>query len=166
MFGEYYRRTWEDTDQDISPHRTEHATRLRVPFLTTSYPRWNYITGIVIGDAWFDKGLIPTEDEVSRVGRLLADYNTYYRQSFLDAMRHFAPFDIDGGANSMYFRKVGDDDWVFKKRSWTSCGWVPFRPIGIDNPYKEPDPPASLDEVIRRAFSGWGSLTAAHLEEA
>jgi len=162
MFDEYYRRKWEDVDGDISPEQTEHALSLRIPFLTTSHPRWNYITGIVVGSAdrsssfWIDQGLIPTDDEVSEVGELLTSYNTYYRQSFLDAMRQFAPYDIDGGANGMYFRKVSEGDWVYRKRSWESPQWHPFRPVGIDNPYKEPDEPMSLTAVIGKAFSGWG----------
>lgn len=157
MFEEYYRRTWEDTDGDISEHQTAHATALRIPILSTSYPRWYFITGIVVGTAWFDEAEVPTDDEVSQVAELLKSYNTYYRQSFLDAMKHFAPYDIDGGANGMYFRKLGEGDWVYRKRTW-NAGWSPTRyPAGADLPS---DDPQSLDVVIGRAFQGWGRRSA------
>lgn len=112
MFDEYYRRTWEDTDHDISKHQTEFATNLRVPILATAWPRWNYITGIVVRESGPDHGIMPTEDEIAAVAAQLQEYNLYYGQAFIDAMKHFAPYDIDGGANLGYYLKRPDGVWT------------------------------------------------------
>ncbi|MEE3066596.1 MAG: hypothetical protein VYA67_22085 [Actinomycetota bacterium] len=119
MFEDYYRRTW-DGQADISPEQTELATSLRVPFLSSSHPRWNYITGIVVCDDILDHGIVPTEDEVREVGAYLTAYrDRWLRESFQKAMAHLAPYDIDGGANAGFYMKRPDGFWVYRKRTWT-----------------------------------------------
>lgn len=147
MFEEYTRRKWVDTDHDISDKQTEHATALRIPFLTSSHPRWNYITGIVVERNNIDIGTVPSEAEVEQVGAWLQRYNRYYNQQFLDAMRAFAPFDIDGGANLGYLMKRGEDDWFYRKRSWRH-GWRPL-------PHAAESQPMSLTAILERCFDGW-----------
>ncbi|WP_454232174.1 hypothetical protein [Mycolicibacterium fortuitum] len=156
MFDEYYRRTWGDTDGDISPEQTDLATSLRIPILTTEHPRWNYITGIVVrNDRYFEVGVMPTEDEVRVLAAHLETYCEYYRQSFRDAMRHFAPFDIDGGANLGYYMKRPDGGWCYTKRTWRSGpSWWPspwFHRLDEDRE----GPPLPLSHVISRNFNGW-----------
>lgn len=121
MFEEYYRRTWEP-ENDISPEQTAFATSLRVPLLTTEYPRWNYITGIVVRDEqYLEVGIMPTEDEIAEVGAYLVAYrDRWLNQPFQDAMAHLAPYDIDGGANAGYYMKQPDGRWGYRKRTWRS----------------------------------------------
>ena len=147
MFDDYYRRTWVDTDGDIGPHQTELATQLRIPILATGSPRWNYLTGIVVADTILDKGAMPTDDEVREVADWLRRYNLYYNQAFLKAMRDFAPYDIDGGANLGYLMKRPTGGWCYQKRTW-SHGWRPM----------EKDVPLSLTEVLNRCFDGWSAI--------
>lgn len=144
MFDEYYRRKWEDTDHDISYHQTEFATKLRIPILATSHPRWNYITGIVVCDNILDHGIMPEEHEITAVADQLRRYNLYYRQPFLDAMRQFAPYDIDGGANLGYYPKRPDGCWTYRKRTWESPRWS--KHFG------------ELEEVLDRNFQGWSAI--------
>lgn len=68
MFEEYHRRTWVDNDGDISLQQTELASSLRISILTSEYPRWNYVTGIVVRDAkhWGWPGIMPTDDEIQQ----------------------------------------------------------------------------------------------------
>lgn len=147
MFDEYTRRSWVDTDGDISDKQTEHATGLRIPFLTSSHPRWNYITGIVVEQNILDCGTVPTEAEVEEIAGWLARYNRYYNQRFLATMREFAPYDIDGAANLGYLMKRGDDDWFYVKRSWQH-GWWPL-------PHKQGQEPWSLTAILKKSFDGW-----------
>lgn len=119
MFNDYYRRTWTDAAGDISPNQTDHATALRVPLLTTGSPHWNFITGIVVNDGFGDRGIMPTDDEVDQVAEYLTGYkDRWLNQRFQEAMTHFAPFDIDGGANAGYYMKRPDGRWSYRKRTW------------------------------------------------
>ena|SRR6478672_11280333 len=129
---------------DISHSQTEYATSLRVPLLSTFNPRWYYITGIVVReDSRFpNSGLMPTEEEVGLVADRLQTYcKRWYRESFLQRMRAFAPFDIDGSANLAYFLKRDDGGWAYRKRTWDHGPlWLPLW-----------DAPAeSLTDVIAR----------------
>lgn len=140
MFNEYTNRKWTPGN-DISPQQTAHATKLRVPFLTTTQPEESYIIGIVVGGDF--EGLVPTDDEVTLMAERLKEYCTHwYRESFLDTMAQFAPYDIDGSANLGYFIKRGDNSWAYRKRTW-SFGpyWVPA--------YN--DEPQTLEQVLDRS---------------
>ncbi|WP_142304852.1 hypothetical protein [Mycobacterium avium] len=119
MFDEYYRRTWEG-HSDISPRQTGFATAVRVPLLASANPQWNYITGIVVCDGIVDHGVMPTDDEIAQVGAYLVEYrDRWLNKSFQNAMAHFAPYDIDGGANGGFYLKRPDGHWVYRKRTWT-----------------------------------------------
>lgn len=151
MFDEYYRRTWEDTAGDISEHQSELASSLRVPILSTAYPRWNFITGVVVCEQQYrDHGIMPTDDEIRLLGAHLAEYNKYYLQAFIDAMKHFAPYDIDGGANLGYYMKRPDGGWCYRKRTWDG-GWWP----GYSHNENVILP---LSHVLVRNFNGWSKF--------
>lgn len=155
MFDEYYRRTWSD-DGSISEHQSELATSLRVPLLTSQNPRWNYITGIVVCDEQYgDHGIVPSDDEIRLLGAHLAEYNRYYRQEFVDAMKHFAPYDIDGGANLGYYMKRPSGGWCYRKRTWYSHHWWPQN-------WPDPAPVLPLSHVLVRNFTGWSGLRAGY----
>ena len=139
MHSDFAGRTWHDTDHDISPEQTEFALQLRIPFLTSPYPRWNYITGIVVGDGFAWPISLPTEEEVTLVANFLKEYNDHwYRQSFVSDMVRFAPYDIDGGANLAYFMKHPHGGWSYRKRTWQGPEWVP----GFNKP------PQTLEQVL------------------
>ncbi|OZC80581.1 hypothetical protein CH274_15535 [Rhodococcus sp. 06-418-5] len=120
LFEEYRRRTWEPAD--ISAHQTEHAESLRVPFITSSHPHWNYLIGIYVGgggDTYLAEGVVPTDDEVTLIASSLQEYcESWYNPGFRHLMADFAPYDIDGGANGTYFRKRPDGGWTYRKRTW------------------------------------------------
>lgn len=134
---------------DIDAAQTAMATELRVPLLNSAYPRWHYVTGIAVNDTpYLDPGLVPTDDEVRMVAAHLDDYCTYwYRPSYRSRMREFAPYDIDSGANLGFYRKRGENDWCYRKRTWQQGpSWWPAPLL----------PPMTLAEVI--AHNGGDSL--------
>lgn len=140
---DYARAQW--TDEDIAPEQTELATSVRVPLLRSPYPRWNYVTGIVVNsELWF--GAVPTDDEVRMVGSFCDEYRAHwYNPGFVEVMAELAPYDIDGGANLAYFRKRPEDGgWTFRKRTWRMGPmWVP----------PPEDQPAALVDVMDRIHS-------------
>lgn len=141
VFGEYRNSKWED--DEISSTQTAHATALRVPFLSSSAPRWHYITGIVVQGGGADRGgIVPTEDEVDSVAKHLEAYCArWYRDSYRRTMREFAPFDIDGGANLGYYMKRANGGWCYRKRTWEiGPRWMP----------RPEDPIETIDQVIKR----------------
>jgi hypothetical protein len=105
---------------DISPEQTELATSLRVPFITTPYPRWFYVTAVVVSDdKYLWRGLVPTEDEVRMVASFNEAYREYwYRDSFKEHMARNAPYDIDGGAVGRYLIKHENGGWGYRKHTW------------------------------------------------
>lgn len=139
-FAEYRRRIWKPSD--ISAEQTERATSLRIPFLSTSSPEWAYITGIVVGGSWIDNGVVPTEAEVEAIAGHLEDYCVrWYRASFREAMREFAPYDIEGAANLGYYMKRPGGGWCYRKKTWDrGPRWLPMAD----------DPAATVEEVIDR----------------
>jgi hypothetical protein len=137
-------RVWERSG--ISPRQTQHATRLRVPILDTFNPGWDYITGIVVQDLehpeWPNRGQMPTEPEVELVAQHLHEYCArWYGQSYLNRMREFAPYDVDGGANLAYFIKWDNGGWGYRKRTWQ------YGPLFVPTFDAEPE---SLARVIDR----------------
>ncbi|MCV7434842.1 hypothetical protein [Mycolicibacterium bacteremicum] len=155
----YGNRTWADTEGDISPHQNGLATSLRIPILTSAFPRWNYITGIVVCDGVVDQCVMPTDDEIRLLRDHLDLYNRYYRQAFLDAMRDFAPYDIDGGANLGYYMKRPDSGWCYRKRTWQlGARWWPSPIHWQTNGGRGFQPPLPLSHVLTRNFRGWGRL--------
>lgn len=145
-------RTW--TDEDLSEKQTDYATFLRIPLLKSAQPMWSYITGIVV-DHWATLtpehegyAMVPTDAELDQVAEMLHDYNTYYNAGYLQKMREFAPYDIDGGANCGYFRKRGENDWVYRKKTWEyGPAWMPL-----------PENPEPLDVVLERAHKPWAHM--------
>lgn len=145
---------WAPTD--ISPHQTELATSLRIPFLVNSSLLWQYVTGFIVnpeadptGPDLLDAGMVPDEDDV----RLLAQYQDAYRERWYCEghkirMARFAPYDIDGSANFGFFKKR-EDGWVYRKKTWDrGPHWV-----GVVNgePSALHTGAPTLEELIERA---------------
>jgi hypothetical protein len=133
--------------EDISPLQTELATSLRIPFITNPYPRWCYVTAVVVteDDLWC--GQMPTDDELRMVASLNDQYRDYwYRDSYKQKMRNFAPFDIDGGAVGTYLIKHENGGWGYRKHTWQyGPQYVPDRNAEA----------TALDVVLDRIHS-WG----------
>lgn len=143
----YTGRPWEP-GLDISPHQTEFATALRVPFLTSPYPTWNYVTGIVVSDDLW-RGVVPTDEEVEVVAAARQSYQDYFfsePNTFRAEMEAFAPYDVDGSAVGFYFIKKVDESWAYRRRTWSQGPtFVPdFR-----------DAPMTLAEVIEHGGLHW-----------
>lgn len=104
--------------EDISPKQTDLATELRVPFIGSPYPRWFYVTAVVVSDdLWF--GHEPSEAEV----KAIASFNDHYREHWYNErwkarMRDFAPYDIDGGAVGRYLIKHRNGGWGYRRHTW------------------------------------------------
>ena len=116
----FFRGTWEQ-DGDISPLQTEFATANRIPFLTSPYPRWCYVTGIIVEDHLY-RGEIPTDEEVGVIAEVRKSYQDYFfpePNAFRAEMERFAPYDIDGGAAGFYFIKKRDGNWAYRRSTWT-----------------------------------------------
>lgn len=112
----------------ISSAQTEHATKLRVPFLNTSEPMRAYLIGVVIDEQVLPGGVVPDNSEVDVLAEHLEDYcRRFYRQSAREAMRSRAPFDIDPAANLGYYLKHADGSWCYRKRTWVTGAsyWFP-----------------------------------------
>jgi hypothetical protein len=139
-------RVWEPSG-DISGWQTTHARNLRVPILATFNPGWSYITGIVVQEhpQWPDgpnRGQPPTDPEVELVAQRLQEYCAkWYRPSYLNQMREYAPYDIDNGANLAYFIKWDNGGWGYRKRTWE------YGPLFVPTFEAEPE---SLAQVIDR----------------
>lgn len=108
--------------EDISPEQTGLATSLRIPFITNPYPCWFYVTAVVVShDPHLWKGLMPAEDEVRMVASFNDQYREHwYRDSYKQKMREFAPYDIDGGAVGRYLVKHVNGGWGYRKHTWQS----------------------------------------------
>lgn len=118
----WYKGTWEPRT-DISPHQTDFATKLRVPFLATPYPSRDYRFGIIVGfDDWPLRGEIPTNEEVEVIASVRNAYTDYFfpePNAFRTEMEGFAPYDIEGGHPCRYFIKRADGGWAFRVNTWS-----------------------------------------------
>lgn len=139
--------------EDISPHQTELATSLRVPFIRNPWPRWFYVTAIFVDPGsppgWH--GELPTDNEV----RMVASYNDCYRDywycdSYKAKMREFAPYDIDGGAVGRYLVKYPDGGgWAYRKHTWQyGHTFVPASPFLAGVLAEETVAPLTLEQAL------------------
>jgi len=86
----------------------------RFPIASTAYPRWCYVTAVVVGDLW--GGITPTDDELRMVASFHDEYiQNFYRESYKAELRRKYPFDVDGGANGRYLLKRESGGWSFRR---------------------------------------------------
>lgn len=103
--------------------RDEFAERLRLPLVSTPYPRWFYITAIVVAPAetilgW--RGVRPTDAELCAVASYHEEYcSRWYTQEWRDRMAQ-RPFDVDGGACGRILIKYPHGGWGYRRASWQS----------------------------------------------
>lgn len=137
------------TDAD----RDDPLTALRIA-VTGSHPRWYYLVA-------FDResAVHPTDAEAAMLASYLEEYKTHWygpddRHGYRYKLAQ-RPLDVDGGANGVIFRKWGDDDWGYRRQSWTRGPlYVPQSPrIRERYPDEAPFGPMTLVQVMDRAHT-------------
>lgn len=93
---------------------------LRLPLIGNPYPRWCYITAVVVPPpdepGW--RGVRPTDDELRVVASYHEAYCAYwYRESWKRRMAE-RPFDVDCAANGRYVIKYEHGGWAYRHASW------------------------------------------------
>lgn len=146
-----------DADQD------DPLTKLRIP-VVASHADWNYIVA-------FDREstVRPDDAEAQQLASCLRYYiDSWYTESYKARLAE-RPFDIDGGANGMTFRKYLPGDWGYRRRTWDRGPlFVPEPPTFADRRYG----PLTLEQVMDRAFDngdgdprpGWAQWKADHAD--
>lgn len=155
-----------DWPYDADPH--DPLTALRIPVVSNAWPRWNYIVAFDLDQIDKD-GHRPTDAEAALLRSFLDEYiQHWYRESWITKMAE-RPFDIDGGANGIVFRKWGPDDWGYRRRTWQyGPVFVPEHPR-IRGQRENPMGPLTLLQVMDRINSicdeplqRWVEWKAAH----
>lgn len=113
------------TDWPYDALQDDPLTAMRIPVITTPYPRWYYLAAVLIAEPvegereplW--TGLRPTDAEAAMIASFIEEYISYwYNGSWQHKLRTERPFAIDGGANGVVFCKYGEDDWAYRRCSW------------------------------------------------
>lgn len=106
-----------ETDWPYDAAQHDPLTALRIPVVSNAWPRWFYIVAFDF-DQIDNDGNRPTDAEAAMLRSFLDEYiQHWYRESWIAKMTE-RPFDIDGSANGLVFRKWGEDDWGFRRRTW------------------------------------------------
>ncbi|WP_042400025.1 hypothetical protein [Streptacidiphilus carbonis] len=145
------------TDAD----RDDPLTALRVA-VTSSHPDWCYITS-------FDREspVRPTDAEAAMLGSFNEEYIAYWYNERYKAKLAERLLDVDGGANGVTFIKYGEDDWGYRRRTWTmGPRYVPQSPRFADRQVG----PLSLADLMGRIHNHgddkpskrWTDWVAAH----
>lgn len=141
--------------------------------VTCSHPGWRYIVA-------FDREspARPTDAETRMLVSFLDDYKTYWYSPSYRARLATRPLDVDGGANTVIFHKFGDDDWGYRRASFT-IGWqwtiawpdcrADERATGVCGPFIGPYPLDALMDLIHdrgstKPSTRWGAWKATHPE--
>ncbi|MFC4006587.1 hypothetical protein ACFOY2_05100 [Nonomuraea purpurea] len=119
----------ETADWPYDADRDDPLTKLRIPVVGSPWPRWHYIVA-------FDSGRLDDEQQhrpTDREARMLASFLEEYIHHWYNATWQYKlaerPFDVDGGANGVVFRKWGEGDWGFRRRTWSQGPtYVPTHP--------------------------------------
>jgi hypothetical protein len=155
------------TDWPYDARQDDPLTALRIAVVPSSRPDWSYITAFDVSN-----GQRPTGTEAEMIASFTREYIEHWYTATWKMRLAERPFDIDGSANGITFRKWGEDDWGYRRRTWTMGPlYVPQSPqlrasasltIG----------PMTLVQVMDRAHSGgedkpharWTAWKAAHPE--
>lgn len=110
--------TWR---YDAAEH--DPLTALRIPVIDTSHPDWPYLAAVCVDadtPAPLYGGQRPTDAEAAMIASFIEEYITrWYNPTWQHKMRTEGPFAIDSGAVGVVFLKYGDDDWAYRRVSWT-----------------------------------------------
>jgi hypothetical protein len=163
------------TDTDYWPFgndadQSDPLTELRIA-VTGSHPRWMYLVGF---DSESEQR--PTDREAAMLASFLEEYkHHWYNDTWIAKMARRA-LDVDGGANGVIFHKFGEDDWGFRRHSFTK-GWPwsvvwPSMRDHADYADLKSKGPYTLAELMGRIHSigedrpmrRWSDWTANHSE--
>lgn len=144
--------------------RNDPLTALRIP-VVSAWADWHYIVA-------FDRES-PTRPDSTEARQLVSCLRYYidswYTESYKARLAE-RPFDIDGGANGMTFRKYGPDDWGYRRRTWTMGPRYVPQPPQLRESANLTIGPLSLERVMDRAYGdgdgaprpGWAQWKADH----
>jgi hypothetical protein len=141
-------KAWPFED-DADEHDPLTASRIAV---TGSHPMWCYLVA-------FDRGspARPTEAEAVMLASYLDEYKDHWYGTEGGYRVKLAqkPLDVDGGANGVIFHKYGDDDWGYRRQSWTrGPRYIPQPPrLRELYPNESPSGPYSLAQVMDHAHT-------------
>lgn len=151
----------ETADWPYDAPQDDPLTALRIP-VASSHPDWYYLTAF---DG--DSPVRPTDAEALMLASYNSEYIAYWYRDSYKAKLAERPFDVDGGANGTIFRKYGQDDWGYRKRTWTMGPlYVPQSPAFTDRQLG----PLTLEQVMDRIHchgepepsKRWADWKAAH----
>jgi hypothetical protein len=151
----------ETTDWPYDADPDDPLTALRIAVVGHAWPSWAYIVSVDSGRI-DDQHHRPDEQETQMLCSFLDQYITYWYNDHWRAKMAERPFDIDGGANGITFRKWGDGDWGYRRRTWTmGPTYVPEHP----NIRGENSPgPLTLMQVMDRIHTTCDEVTPHWLE--
>lgn len=143
-------------------------TKLRIA-VTGSHPQWYYLVAFNR-----DSDARPTDTEAAMLASYLDEYKAYwYSGSYLHELAQ-RPLDVDGGANGVIFHKYADNDWGYRRQSWTRGPmFVPQSPrLREMYLHEAPLGPLTLEQVMDHAHTiaddkpmkRWLDWKAAHPE--
>lgn len=113
---------------DADPH--DPLAELRIPVVTTPYPRWKYEVCLVIsGEHCGDRpqwgpSLRPDDREVKQLVAALDYRMSWYNAGWQKKMRQ-RPLDVDPTTNTLILQKFGDRDWRYRRMTFEHGMW-PF----------------------------------------
>jgi hypothetical protein len=159
-----------ETDWPYDADEHDPLTALRIPVVGSAWPRWNYIVAFDSGELDGEQTR-PDERETAMLRLFLDEYIARWYSETWKARLAERPFDIDGGANGVTFRKWGPDDWGYRRRTWQyGPTYVPGPPRWrAKNPDEAPGP-LNLEQVMDRIHTvlddepakSWVEWKAAH----
>ncbi|MGA3524129.1 hypothetical protein [Melissospora conviva] len=148
-----------DRDDPLTAHRIA---------ATTSHPDWAYLVA-------FDRNseARPTDRETAMLASYLDEWKTrWYNTSYLAHMGRRL-LDVDGGANGVVFHKYGENDWGYRRRSYSMGYLFTVVPPHMRDEHSDGLPgPMSLEALmdhLRDSLAGgpareWLDWKAAHPE--
>lgn len=93
-------------------------TKLRIPVVSSPYPRCGYEVALVISDDDLWPALRPDDAEV----RQIVAFIDYRMESYNEGHRAWVrtkPLDTDNGTNTVSLLKRAEGDWCFRRMTWT-----------------------------------------------
>lgn len=151
---------------DYAPYAEDIASdneltkQLRVPIVSNPYPRWRYLTAVVVGDLY--AGQMPTDHELRQIASYTAEYiEHWYNEGYKKKLRE-RPYDVDGGANGVVFIKRADGGWGYRRRSWISG--PQFVPTWQDEPTDLITVMDQVRTIVGEISKRWVDWKAAHPE--
>lgn len=150
-------------------------TALRIPVVTSFKPTWGYIaaylgtsadTGNTFDPPWpFASAERPTDAETQMLVSYLQEHRHYWfgNQGYARKMDQ-RPLDVDSGWNTVVFIKYADNDWGYRRCSWTYGPTFVPGPPGSES--REAVGTLTLEQVMDRVHDlhpeRWMEWKAAH----